>query len=165
MRAVVFGLSVLLAVVVLPVRGDAQMPAPGAKVRVATDSSRVTGVLTASTADSMRIALSQRADTISVARSAIREVAVASGKRRHTRQGLMYGALAGAVIGGTAGFVSFAPCTDTGFLGCYLEPETRGQATAVGAGVGAVLGTALGAIVGAFTVGDRWTVIPSLSVR
>ena len=166
MRAVVFGLSVLIAAMAVPARGEAQMPARGARVRVATDSSRIVGVLSASTADSLRIALTQRnADTVSVAVSSIRELAVASGTRRHVRRGLVYGAVGGAVLGATVRYIGFTPCDEPGLLGCYLEPKTRGQATAVGAGIGALLGTAIGAIVGAFVVTDRWTIVPTLSVH
>jgi hypothetical protein len=165
MRVVVFGLSVLVAVI-MPSRSEAQVPDRGAKVRIATDSSQVVGIVTASRSDSIRIALTQRsADTVSVAVASIRELAVASGTRRHVKQGLVYGALGGAVIGATAGYASFSPCTDTGFLGCYLEPRTRAQSTAVGAGIGALLGLAVGSIVGAFTVTDRWTIVPRLSVH
>src|SRR5689334_6442850 len=117
MRAVVFGLSVLIAVMGVPTRGAAQIPARGTRIRITTDSSRVVGVMAVSTSDSIRIALSQRvADTVGVAVASIREVAVASGTRRHTRQGLVYGALGGAVAGAAAGFASFSPCTDTGLL-------------------------------------------------
>jgi hypothetical protein len=166
MRAVVFGLSVLVAATGVPMRGGAQMPAHGAKVRVATESSHIVGVLSASTSDSIRIAMTQRnRDTVSVAIASIRELAVSDGTRRHTRQGLAYGALGGAVIGATVRYVGFAPCDEPGLLGCYLEPRTRGQATAVGAGIGAVLGMALGSIVGALVVTDRWTIVPTVSVH
>ena len=165
MRAVVFGSVLLFTNVVTPVRGEAQIPARGATVRVATDSSRVVGMIVVSTADSIRLALSRRSDTVSVAVAAIRELAVAEGTRRHTKQGFVYGALGGAVVGATVGYLSYSPCTDTGFLGCYLEPTSRGQATAVGAGIGAILGMGLGSLVGALVVTERWVIVPTLSVH
>jgi hypothetical protein len=166
MRAVVFGLSLLVATSGVSARSNAQIPATGTKVRIDTDTARVVGVITASSSDSIRIALTQRsAGTATVAIGSIRELAVASGKQRHVKQGLAYGALGGAVIGAVTGYATFAPCHDTGFLGCYLEPTSRGQATAVGAGLGAVLGLAVGSIVGALTVTDRWTVVPVLSIH
>lgn len=165
MKAVVFGLGVVIAAMLVSARVEAQMPAQGARVRVATSSSRVVGVMTASASDSIRIALSQPSDTVSVAVAAIRELAVAEGTRRHTKQGFVYGAIGGAVIGATVGYLSFSPCTDTGFLGCYLEPTSRGQATAVGAGIGAILGMGLGSLVGALVVTDRWVIVPTLSIH
>ena len=165
MRAVLFGLSVLCATVFVPVRGAAQIPARGSMVRVATDSARVVGVVAASTVDSIRIALSQRSDTVSVAVAAIRELAVAEGTRPHTKQGFVYGAISGALIGATVRYIGFTPCDEPGLLGCYLEPRTRGQATAVGAGIGGILGMALGSIAGTFVVTDRWVIVPTLSVH
>jgi hypothetical protein len=165
MKAVVFG---LILITLGAVKGDAQLPAPGARVRVSANdlsASPVVGVMTASTSDSIRIALSGRVDTIALATAAIRELEVSTGRRRHTLAGLGYGALGGAVVGATSGYIGFKPCRDTGFLGCYLEPNTRGQATLVGAGIGAVLGMGIGSIVGALTVTERWTIVPSVRVH
>jgi hypothetical protein len=111
------------------------------------------------------VALSGRADTAATQAGAVRQREVPTGKRRHTLAGLGYGALGGAVIGATAGYIGYSPCKETGLLACYLEPTSRGQATLVGAGIGAVLGAGIGSIVGALIVTDRWAVTPSVRVR
>jgi hypothetical protein len=167
MRAVVFGSKVIAAIMLTATISWAQAPAPGDKVRLSAEgiaASPVVGVLAPSTADSLRVALAYPGvigrDTITVARSAVRQLDVSEGKRRHTLDGLRIGVLSGAVVGAALGAATYSPCHQTGLLGCYLTPRSRGESALYGAAAGTVLGLIIGPIAGALTVTDRWRSVP-----
>jgi hypothetical protein len=64
------------------------------------------------------------------------------------------GIAAGA--GGLISAVSWSPCRDTGFMACFLHPESRGQAFTWGFVAGGVIGLPVGVIVGLAAKDERW---------
>jgi hypothetical protein len=64
------------------------------------------------------------------------------------------GIAAGA--GGLLSAVSWSPCRETGFMACFLHPESRGQAFTWGFVAGGVIGLPVGVIVGLAAKGERW---------
>src|SRR4051812_4823934 len=104
MRVVVFGLIVAAAFA----------------SRVASAQQIDLGALTATRADSLRVALGAlSSDTPAFAIGAIRQLEDSTGRRRHVREGLVYGATGGAALGALVGAVAYKPCHSTGLLSCY----------------------------------------------
>lgn len=91
--------------------------------------------------------------------NSVSEVAIA--RRNHGRgalQGLGTGILFAGAVGGFMGAASWEPCESTEFLGCFLHPETRGEAFIWGAMAGAIVGGATGLLVGALGGAEEVTV-------
>ena len=90
----------------------------------------------------------------------IDKVSVSAGKRRHVGRGAALGLLGGAALGGMIGFISYEPCTEEGFMACFLRPESSTDAAMMGSILGIVPGTLIGMLIGLRKT-DHWEKIPN----
>jgi hypothetical protein len=160
-------LALVLAAVLLEATSVAAQQ-PGARVRIAADTlgpSPAVGNLVSLTRDSIAfvpvpsgypVGGSRTADTVSLARTAVRHFEVHRGTHRNAGKGLRLGALSGGAIGGIAGAVSYSPCVRTEPLACLFTPNNAREAAELGGAAGALLGLVVGALIGAFVVTDSW---------
>lgn len=149
-------------------RGQEAIPATGSRVRVAVADgrSRIVGSFLSSTADSIALlrapdATFRRptADTMTLARRTVTTLEVSDGRHRHFWRSVGWGVASGAVVGGTAGAMAYAPCHQTGFLACLMRPTSRQDAALLGGVAGGILGTTVGLIVGAFYQSEDWRTV------
>jgi hypothetical protein len=81
-------------------------------------------------------------------------------------EGTLVGLAIGGAVGAVAGALTYTPCTDTGFMACFLHPTSRVDAAGMGMVGGGVTGALIGAIVGAASKAERWNaVIPERSAH
>lgn len=153
-------LYLLMAVVVLATahsaKGEAQPPVqPADRVRILTrGGGSFTGVVIELARDSLEVQSSserrwvQQADVAYLERSA----------RRYRRFGRNFAATVGSVAGvsGMLSAITWKKCVSNEFLGCFLEPQTRGDAFLWGATAGAVLSVPVGVILGLAIRYDQW---------
>jgi hypothetical protein len=52
--------------------------------------------------------------------------------------------------------VTYEPCVSDEFMGCFLAPETAGQAAFFGGAVGGIFGTLIGGVAGFATRRHVW---------
>jgi hypothetical protein len=170
------GSAVLLGFLAGPALLSAQKPvspAPPAAPRAATRvrmkllgvPSPIIGSFVAATADSISFVLNpnglapratETPDTATIARGIVQTFEVSSGRHHHVLRAVAWGLGSGIGVGAVAGAASYSPCHETGFLACFLEPRSRGEAAVWGAAVGAALGTASGLVIGALYRSDDW---------
>ena len=50
----------------------------------------------------------------------------------------------------------WSPCTDTGFMACFMHPDSRGDAFVMGAMFGTAIGLPLGLVAGLISKHDVW---------
>jgi len=164
--------AVLLAFLTNAASLSAQEPvsrAPSAPKRVRMTvvgvPSPIIGSLVSTTADSISFVLhphglapleTDTPDTATVARSNVQTFEVSTGSHRHVLRALTWGLGTGVGGGALAGAATYTPCTKTGFLACFLEPRSRGEAAIWGATIGAVLGTAGGLLIGSLYRSEDW---------
>ncbi len=73
----------------------------------------------------------------------------------HGLAGAAIGAIFGALTGAAVGSTSWRPCTEQGFLACFMHP-TQGEQTSLGAMLGATGGALLGLAVGRSIRSETW---------
>jgi hypothetical protein len=135
--------SLLFGLLAVPVA--AQQLQPGTRVRGQAAAGPFDGRVAWAGRDSLAIV--QRHDTLLVSKAAIQRLAIATGTRRNTLQGIGIGAGAGAV-GAAAVLLSYS---DDG-----NDSELEGLKY-LGAGTLFIGSAALGAITGALIKSSRWT--------
>lgn len=137
-------------------------PAPiAAPIRVTTTgpaARSLVGVPVRSSADTIRIVLSGRADTVALPATSIRRIEELRGRRSNWDRG----ALAGALVLGVAGAIAAPLISDA-----MDDSRTSVGAEAIGVGFagGALAGAVIGAGVGALSTRDRWSARPLGGVR
>ena len=89
---------------------------------------------------------------------------VSLGQHRSVRRNAGIGALIGVVGGAILGAATYSPCTDTGLLACYMEPDSRGQAAVYGGAAGGALGVVVGALTG-LPKRERWEPVTTSAAR
>jgi hypothetical protein len=149
-------MAALALATALPALGGAQLPVqPADRVRILyRDGSSLTGVVTTHSGDSLEVRSSgdrrwvRQADVAYLERSA----------RRHRRFGRNFAATVGSVAGvtGMISAITWKKCVSNQFLGCLLEPETRGDAFVWGAMLGGVLSVPVGVVLGLAIQYDEW---------
>jgi hypothetical protein len=69
--------------------------------------------------------------------------------------GALQGAVLGIIIGGAVGAAGLAatwsPCRSTGFMSCFMHPDSRSEAALLGALSGGILGLPIGTLLGALS--------------
>ena len=159
------GVAVLIllackAVVVAAQAPATAMPTPGMRVRVTLDGARepIVGSVVSARADSIAYVPLHGAasDTAVVALRQLRALEVSSGPRLHVLRSVGWGFAGGSVGGAVLGAATYSPCTETGFMSCFMAPESRSQSALLGGVIGALLGTSGGLVVGLFHRSDDW---------
>lgn len=98
-------------------------------------------------------------------RLALRDISVVEtslGERRRTGRGAVIGLLAGAVIGGIAGYQAHDACDDafpTALTGC-LSPVGAGGSAAILGVVGGAAGLLIGSSIGWLAKSEKWQRVP-----
>lgn len=151
--------SLLVAVLLtLPLGGSAQeQPAAGDRIRVESRG-RAVLVGTLSSMSSEFIVLSRAADDTELWLPVEEVVRVERSLGRQRQFGRNFGLtlLATSALGGLVGAVSWSPCTETGFMACFMHPDSRSDAVAWGLVGGVVLGLPVGLIVGLSGGSEAW---------
>jgi len=152
--------TILLLALTLPSEIVAQVPlAAGDEIRVKDRRGlEHEGVFVSSTPDEIR--LMTRSGAYAVPEAEIATVERSLGQRRRFGRNfaLTVGLAAGA--GAVLGAATWQPCNDTGFMACFLHPESRTDAFAWGLAGGGLLGVPIGIIVGLAVKSERWESIP-----
>jgi hypothetical protein len=141
---------------------------PGDMVRVWAGQGRQEGIVVATAADSLRLAVA-RSDTVALAWTEVRRIDVSDGSEPRSeamRHGLVHGLAYGAAVGAVAGFIfgdSFCQVEPTLAPGSSDSGESRScgaMGRVIGAGVGVVgggaIGGGLGLMYGAWAPRTRW---------
>jgi hypothetical protein len=141
---------------------------PGDMVRVWAGQGRQEGIVVATAADSLRLAVAH-SDTVALAWTEVRRIDVSDGSEPRSeamRHGLVRGLAYGAAAGAVAGFIfgdTFCQVDATLASGSSDSGESRSCGAAgrvIGTGVGAVAGGAIGGGLGlmyrAWTPRTRW---------
>ena len=148
---------------ILPATSHAQsVLSPGDRIRVREgEGATVIGVVSAISAQEVRLATRDRSGHV-VSRDQIESLERSIGTERRFARNLFISVGATAAIGGVLGAVTWQPCRQTGFLACFLHPESRGEAATWGIAAGALVGVPIGIIVGLAARHEVWE---SLSVQ
>jgi len=149
-------LGVLLTGLTFPLATAGQTAlAPGDRVRFdQPDGGTVTGVVAAVSAREVTISGPAGEATYPVEGIAGLERSMG----RHRSFGRTFGITLGvtSLVGGTASALTWTPCRETGFLACFLAPESRADAFAWGLAGGAIIGLPVGVILGLAVTTERW---------
>ena len=153
-----------IGLLVSPVVAMSQDPpaiVPGSRIRItelqAGKSSRHSGTVVTSAADTVVLKLDGLGATATYSRAKISGLEVSRGRTGHVAAGVGIGFLAGA---GTGALVGALACRNQG---CFIGSDDMGAAfTALSAGIGGVVGMLVGAGIGAHKT-DTWEAVPSSS--
>lgn len=143
---------------VLPACGWAQsLPAEGEWVRISrTNGTVVTGILSFASAEEVRLLDGSAEQDLLIPRGEIDRMERSLGRHRDFGKNFVM-VLASTSVGiGALLAIAWSPCTQTGFLACYLHPTSRGEAFAWGLAGGAILGVPAGLIVGLAIKREKW---------
>lgn len=151
---------VVLAAVTLPLVAAAQSPASvGERIRIRqTDGTSVVGTVVAASPLEMRIV--GEGGELVVPTGNIRSLERSRGEGRSFAKNFFLAMGVTALVGGAIGGATYEPCDDTGFLACFLAPESRTDAVGFGLAAGAVVGIPIGILVGLGERGERWEGVP-----
>ncbi len=146
----------VFAVLLAPGLATAQGPlAEGARIRIKQPPKVVwVGTLHALSTDSVAF-VDAYGKRFSLARHNI-EIERSIGRTRNFWKhfGLTIGG--GAVVGGLLSAITWTECRDTGFLSCFLVPESRAEAFGYGFLAGGVVGVPVGVLLGSLVKVERW---------
>ena len=81
----------------------------------------------------------------------------------HGGAGAAIGAIIGALTGAAVGSSSWRPCTEQGFLACFMHP-TQGEQTSLSAMLGATAGALLGLAVGRSIRSETWVPVHTADI-
>lgn len=81
----------------------------------------------------------------------------------HGGAGAAIGAIIGALTGAAVGSSSWHPCTEQGFLACFMHP-TQGEQTSLSAMLGATGGALLGLAVGRSIRSETWVPVHTADI-
>ncbi len=88
------------------------------------------------------------------------------GSRGHGGKGATVGAVLGALTGAVIGAATWQPCTETGFLACFMYPSQEVQAAGGGgAALGALGGALVGFVIGKTVRSESWRSVRAASIR
>lgn len=153
------GLVIFLATLAYgsPILGQVGL-SEGDRVRfVETDGRpRVTGVVSTVSSDWIVISRDGAQDELLIQRADVARLERSVGRQRRFARN--FGITLG-VTAATAGIISalaWSPCRATGFLACFMAPDSRGDAFGLGFAGGAILGIPLGVIVGLAVGSEGW---------
>ncbi len=150
----------LLGLLTLAAPASAQRSGDWVRLETSQATGRVEGQLLRLDLDSIIVVRGESvADTVAVARTVVKDLRVSQGKRRNTLRGMGIGFAAGATFGGLMGAVTFEPCYSDQFMGCFLAPQSAGEAAFLGGIVGGLSGFVIGTVVGVATKSHRWEMV------
>ena len=130
--------------------------APGARVRITRQGATpLVATVVSRSRDTLVVRWPEATGPVALPFAGMTRLEVSTGRHRRVLKGMGFGAAIGLAAGSIAGAVSYKPCDTTQPFGCFLAPESRGQATAEGGLVGGVLGLVVGALVG-IPVREGW---------
>lgn len=164
MRCMLLILGLLAVFAILfPIHGGAQLgPNPGERVRIRhTDGAVWSGVLGSVSAEDVRL-LPEGSDgrELVIPRAEIDQIEKYLGEHRSFWRNFGITMGVSSVGIGTLSAVLWTPCTETGFLACFLYPSNRGEALVWGLAGGAFLGVPVGVLVGLIKKNERWEDFP-----
>lgn len=158
-----FGPSALLMALLWSTAAQAAAQDLGARIRVTTtDGRRIVGTVTQLSEEVVELAQSPTHRS-AIARDQVRSIE--HSLRQERRFGRHFAITVGAAAGvGAVGWaLAWSPCTETGFMACFMSPSNRGEAFRMGAVAGGLLGVPVGIIVGATLRSDVWSPISPTS--
>jgi hypothetical protein len=134
-----------------------EMPSVGQRIRIQQlDGPAVTGMLTSVTPDQVGIQVDGSDSEVGFDRSRITGLDRSLGEQRHFVKTLLVSVGVTAAAIGTFSAMAWQPCTDTGFMACFLAPRSRGEAFGMGAVGGAALGLPIGIVLGLAMKNEKW---------
>lgn len=89
-------------------------------------------------------------------RGAVERIEISRGRSRNFGKHFGISVLGASVLGGVVGAAAYEPCESTEFLGCFLAPESRGEAFGWGAALGAAVGVPIGIVLGLTIEKEDW---------
>ena len=123
--------------------------APGARVRITrTGEKPRVAIAVAHTADTLLVRWPEFANDVALPLAEISRLDVSTGRHRNVVKGMVLGTAGVGALGAALGAISYQPCESTAFMGCFLAPESRGDAALVGGVVGGALGFVVGSLAG-----------------
>ena len=131
-------------------------PDAGARVRVHDSTGEiVTGVLEFVSPEELQLR-SDRGPRYRIPRSEVERLETSLGDHRRFGRNFAIAVGISSFAVGTVSAVSWSPCTQTGFMACFLHPTSRGEALSMGLIGGALLGVPIGVIAGLAGKHERW---------
>jgi len=157
-------LAVLLAGLMLPLTTAGQAPpGPGDRVRIHQADGRVaTGVLAATSEN--EVTLSGSGGELTFPADRISGLERSLGRHRRFGRTFTVTLAVAALAGGTVSAIAWTPCRQTGFMACFLTPQSRADAFAWGLAGGAVIGVPVGLILGLAVTSEVWEPVSLPSV-
>ncbi len=152
-----FGL--LLALALLQPAGmlAQEMPSVGQRVRIhPLEGPPVIGLVTSMNRDEVGIQVDGSQEEVGFDRSRITGLDRSLGEERHFLKTLFISVGVTAAAIGSFSAMAWQPCTDTGFMACFLAPRSRGEAFGMGAVGGAALGLPIGIVIGLAMKTEKW---------
>ena len=145
----------------LPIRGWAQLASdPGERVRIRhTDGTVFTGVLGSVSVENVHLREGAAGRDLVIPRAEIRQIEESLGKHRSFWRNFGITLGASSVGIGVLSAITWTPCTETGFLACFMYPSDRGEALVWGLAGGAGIGVPVGVLVGLLRKNERWASI------
>jgi hypothetical protein len=153
--------ALLLLTTALPAAsaGQSSLDA-GDRVRVrALDGTLRVGIVDSASANGFRLTTTSGA-TYAMAQSEVATLERSLGEHRRFARNLF---LTVGIAGASGGLISAAawqPCRETGFLACFMHPDSRTDAFGWGLAGGALLGIPIGVLVGLLERSERWEPLP-----
>ena len=143
---------------VLPAHGWAQsLPTEGDWVRISqTNGTVVTGTVSYASAEEVRLQSGSAGQELLILRGEIGKMERSLGRHRSFGKNFAITLVSSSVGMGALLAIAWSPCTETGFLACYLHPTSRGEALTWGLAGGAILGVPAGLIVGLAVKREKW---------
>jgi hypothetical protein len=130
---------------------------PGARVRIVSPtfkSDHIMRILAVSD-DSVQFRSERNLVSYTIPLEQVSAFEVSVGTMRRPLRGAGLGVLAGGIIGGVLGYVSYEPC-----VGCWFGPWTASKSAMWGGIAGGTIGLVVGATIGFFSESDIWRRIP-----
>ena len=147
--------------VLLPVAGAAQLvPAEGQRVRVSrTDGKVVSGTVSFASSEEVRLIAGRAGEELLIPQAEIRLMEESLGRQRNFAKNFGITLISASFGLAAVSAIAYEPCTETGFLACFLEPTSRGEAALFGLIAGGALGLSAGLIVGFAAKSEKWTLL------
>lgn len=135
--------------------------APGDRIRLKSRDGAVrVGVLSALNSESIILRQAGGGQEISIPLSEATELERSLGSTRTFGSNFGLTVALSAATGGLLYGLTWSPCRETGFLACFLEPDSRTEAFAWGLAGGAIVGVPLGVITGLAIRREQWEPVP-----
>lgn len=136
----------------------------GTRIRITTvDGRRTSGTVTHVGEDRVEVAESATRKSV-FARDRVARIELSHRKERKFGRNFAITVGATAAVVGVGWALIWTPCTDTGFMACFMTPTSRTEALQKGAVAGGVLGIPIGIITGVVLKSDVWQPISSSSL-